>query len=132
MAFHVPEKFRLGQGQWATTKNDGNNGIFLYMYCGYPLRIIASDGGEWEHVSVSLPNRTPTWKEMCKVKDLFWDKEDCVVQYHPAEKDYVNNHPYCLHLWRPISGGLRIPPSILVGYAGMSAADAEKLAKGIK
>src|SRR5580658_4748259 len=45
---------------------------------------------EFEHVSVSLAHRCPTWEEMCKIKDLFWDDEDVVVQFHPAKSEYVN------------------------------------------
>lgn len=132
MAFHVPEEFRIHQGPMGTTKADGNNGVFNYQYCGYSLRIVASDGMGWEHVSVSLPTRCPTWEEMCRVKNMFWDDTDCVVQYHPPKSDYVNNHPYCLHLWRPIGIELPKPPSFMVGHAGMSAADAKKLAEGLK
>ena len=62
--------------------------------CGYfeyrGLNIIASDGAEWpyggmawEHVSVSRPDRCPTWDETCAVKRLFWDDEECVLQFHP-------------------------------------------------
>ena len=70
------------------------------------LHIIADDGKEtgWEHVSVSLtdfPKLCPSWDEMCLVKDLFWDAEECVIQYHPSVKDYVNVHQGVLHLWRP-------------------------------
>ena len=56
--------------------------------------------GGWEHVSVSCSNRCPNWPEMAFVKDLFWGPDECVVQYHPPEKDYVNNHPGVLHLWK--------------------------------
>jgi len=70
-----------------------------------------------EHVSVSLKHRTPTWAEMCKVKDLFWDEDEVVVQYHPSKKDYVNNHQYCLHLWRHLD--MITPPSIMVGIKGV-------------
>ena len=52
---------------------------------------------------------------MCAVKDAFWDKDECCIQYHPAEKDYVNNHPYCLHIWKPINQEIPMPPSIMVG-----------------
>ena len=51
-------------------------------------------------ISVSLVDRCPTWQEMCGVKRRFFEPEDCVVQYHPPESTYVNDHPYCLHLWR--------------------------------
>lgn len=98
MAFHVPEEFRLDMAPRGKG-HPGNNGMFLCKVAhGQSLRVIASDGGGWEHVSVSRTDRCPTWKEMCQVKDLFWDDTDCVVQYHPPKSDYVNNHPYCLHL----------------------------------
>lgn len=126
--FRVPEGARVvtGAGRWNSTEDDGNNGAFLVIYDRKPfkpvmLNVIASDGEGWEHVSVSVQGslnkkRTPTWAEMCHIKDLFWDKEDTVLQYHPAESEYVNNHPYVLHLWRPVDGeGIPTPPHVLVG-----------------
>lgn len=80
------------------------------------LTVIFSDGEGWEHVSVSTPSRAPNWDEMCFVKHLFWDAEDCVIQFHPPRSAYVNRHPYCLHLWRPSGGaGVLVPPSWMVG-----------------
>lgn len=70
---------------------------------------------EFEHVSVSLAHRCPTWEEMCKVKDLFWDAEDVVVQFHPAKSDYVNLAKTCLHLWRWTKGIFPQPNKIEVG-----------------
>lgn len=81
--------------------------------------VIMSSGHDkkygWEHVSVSHANRAPTWLEMCTVKQLFWEDDEVVIQYHPARKDYVNFHPHCLHLWRPTRLKLPTPPTILVG-----------------
>ncbi len=86
--------------------------------CGHNLRVIASDGMEpevpWEHVSVSLPNRCPNWPEMCFIKDLFFAPDEVVMQLHPAKSEYVNNHNYCLHLWRPINAEIPLPPVIAV------------------
>lgn len=93
----------------------GNNGAFLFTHKGAELRTIASDGEGWEHVSVSLATRCPTWDEMCYVKSIFWDAEDCVIQYHPPESCYVNHHPYCLHLWRPVGKEIPQPPIWMVG-----------------
>lgn len=116
MTFHVPEKFRVRQGKFATDERYGNNGAFICkVRRSQKLNVIASSEMGWEHVSVSLPTRCPTWEEMCQVKELFWDDTDCVVQYHPPKSDYVNNHPYCLHLWRPIGIELPRPDSIFVG-----------------
>lgn len=89
-------------------------GWFACRRNGAVLRMKSAIGDGWEHVSVSLVNRCPTWDEMCFVKDLFWSPEETVVQYHPRASEYVNNHPYCLHLWRPIGVGLPLPPPGLV------------------
>jgi hypothetical protein len=129
--FHVPELARdRDHPILGTTSADGNNGAFHLdsPEPGWKLAIIASDGEGWEHVSVhayrrtvavSSPAqmRTPTWKEMCFVKRLFWDGEDEVVQYHPRESEYVNCHPHTLHLWRPIGVAFPMPPAELVGPA---------------
>lgn len=115
MSFHVPEQARILSGPYGSARNAGNFGAFTLDYKGVELRIIASDGAGWEHVSVSLADRCPTWGEMCFIKDAFWDDEDAVVQYHPSKRDYVNHHPYCLHLWRPIDQALPIPSHLMVG-----------------
>lgn len=84
--------------------------------------LVSSDFG-WEHVSVSLLTkcsepclieRCPKWEEMQFVKDKFFKEDECVVQFHPAKEDYVNNHPYVLHLWRPVDGTFPRPPKGLV------------------
>jgi hypothetical protein len=114
------ESARLRSGVYATTARDGPMGAFIIMGPkGAELAIISSGIDMqygWEHVSVSCKHRMPNWTEMCFVKDLFWNDDEVVVQYHPAKADYVNFHPNCLHLWRPTSGVLLpVPPSHLVG-----------------
>ena len=78
------------------------------------MAIIASWAGGWEHVSASLRNRCPTWDEMCLVKDIFWRDDECVVQFHPPKNEYINVHPYCLHLWRKIGEETYLPPKEFV------------------
>lgn len=116
MAFKVPEQFRVKTGHFKTSEEDGNNGLFVLSINKCSFAVIASDGMGWEHVSVSLLKSiaSPTWDEMCIIKDLFWDKNDCVVQFHPPESEYVNNHPSCLHLWRKIGSEFETPPKMLV------------------
>jgi hypothetical protein len=95
---------------------DEYNGMFLVpLKYGQFVKVMASNGMGWEHVSVSREDRCPTWDEMCQVKALFWSDEDCVIQYHPPKSEYVNQHPFCLHLWRPMEVILPRPPKILVG-----------------
>ncbi len=122
MSFHVPNKYRVRRGPTGSDDSYGNCGMFLIPHpnplSSLVLKVSASDGEGWEHVSVSLPSRCPTWEEMCFIKDTFWDGEDCVMQLHPPRSEYVNNHPYCLHLWRPTDGRvIPQPPSIFVGVA---------------
>lgn len=78
-----------------------NCGAFSVEYRGAMLRVIASNGGGWDHVSVSASGRCPTWPEMDHVKDLFFYGDEVVMQLHVAKRDHINFHPYCLHLWRP-------------------------------
>lgn len=82
---------------------------------GQPMRVIASSGCGWEHLSVSRHSRCPNWPEMCHVKALFFDPEEAVVQFHPPRSIYVNCHPHCLHLWRPTDREIHMPPPELVG-----------------
>lgn len=79
------------------------------------LRVIASWGEQWDHVSVSHPSRIPTWEEMCWIKSLFFEPDEAVMQLHPPQSEYVNNHPRCLHLWRPHNATIPLPPTIMVG-----------------
>ncbi len=97
------------------TGSDGGCGnLYLSGTRAKPAIVIFSWGGGWEHVSVSYPNRYPTWEEMCRIKDMFWNEEECVVQYHPPKSEYVNNHPYCLHLWRKSGENFELPPKEFV------------------
>jgi hypothetical protein len=116
------EEGRVRRGRYATTSRDGLMGAFKVRGpCGADLVILSSGPdakmtiGNWEHVSVSLAHRTPNWTEMSWIKDLFWDDDEAVLQFHPPKREYVNLHPYCLHLWRPLDGDVRVPPSSLMG-----------------
>lgn len=122
--FHVPDDCRVIEGPYGSFPEDGNNGMFRIVMkksinVDRRLRYlcVASDGGGWEHVSVSLPWRCPTWNEMCAIKNIFWDPEDLVVQFHPPASEYVNNHPNCLHLWRKCGSNdfCETPPAEFVG-----------------
>jgi hypothetical protein len=125
MSFHVPEQWRLRRGNHQfmglpdsllSKTEDGCNGAFFFQLGDVPAFAIASDGGGWEHVSISVKNnRTPTWGEMCQVKAMFWDDEDCVVQFHPPQSEYVNCHPFTLHLWRKSGENFETPPRGFVG-----------------
>lgn len=114
------ERGRIRTGELASDAGS-LEGAFHLMGPKAAELVIVSSGVDrefgWEHVSVSVSarRRTPNWDEMCFVKDLFWRPDECVVQFHPPRSEYVNCHPFCLHLWKPIGVEIPMPPSILVG-----------------
>lgn len=122
----LPEKLEAGRVRNGYLGSDASYGsygaFFVHGPCGKTLKIISSGGNAddpvgagWEHVSVSVERRTPNWLEMSFVKNLFWDEDECVVQFHPPKSDYVNNHAFVLHLWRHKTLEFPRPPSIMVG-----------------
>lgn len=80
-----------------------------------PLKVIASAGEGWDHVSVSRENRTPTWGEMEQIRRLFFKDDETAMQLHVPPTDHINQHPYCLHMWRPHDQEIPRPPAIMVG-----------------
>lgn len=116
------ERGRIRGGRMGSTADEGMAGAFFVQGPRGAQLVIISSGGDtefgWEHVSVSLEHRTPNWAEMCFVKELFWDDDEAVMQLHPAKANYVNYHPFCLHLWRPLKATIPLPPPILVGPSG--------------
>lgn len=88
--------------------------------------VIASSGCDelpWDHVSASgryydqTGKRcffTPSWADMCWLKDLFFRPEECVMQLHVPAADHINVHEHTLHLWRPHNVEIPRPPQIAV------------------
>ncbi len=115
------EQFRLTQGPMQSTEGE-RHGAFFVGRGKVQFVIIATSGDPeipWEHVSArartNQVERVPTWEEMCWLKSLFWDPEECVVQFHPPESQYVNYHPHVLHLWRHATQEFLQPPSVAIG-----------------
>lgn len=90
-------------------------GCFRVPVNGVDLCIMASSGGGWDHLSVSTKERCPTWEELEHVRKLFAKPDETWMQLHVPEREHVNCHPYCLHLWRPLHRAIPTPPSIMVG-----------------
>lgn len=92
------------------------------------LNFIFSWACGFEHLSVSTTVKTPTWEQMCKMKDIFWNENEICMQLHPSKENYINNMPYCLHIWRPINKEIPTPPNLMVGIRK----DEQKLKQDIK
>lgn len=94
------------------TVGDHGNGAFRipFRQTGVELKVLASNGNGWDHVSVSLRHRTPNWYELEYVARLFFKDDEVCMQLHLPLKDHVSIHPNCLHLWRPQGEAIPVPP----------------------
>lgn len=115
-------------------ENDGDhgNGAFGIVWPFDPpddlghegyLLCIASNGGGWDHVSVSWKtpggDRTPRWVHMSLVHRLFFKEGEAALQLHVPPQDHINYHEHTLHLWRPRRGKpIPRPPGWMVGPQG--------------
>ncbi len=126
------ERYRVNLPGFAASPGR-NHGCFFVTVGKAELKVISSGSGmdavglpasatrsarDWEHVSVSLEDRTPTWEEMEFVKDLFWAGHETVVQFHPAKGAKINYHPHCLHLWKRRGVDVELPHPMLIGPVG--------------
>ena len=119
----IVEAGRQRKGPMATQTGDTWGFFFVkHPRNGKRFKVMVGDGDGWDHVSVSvghgknLKARCPTWDEMCWIKSLFFTGEETAMQLHPPASDYVNDHPACLHLWRPHGIEIPRPPPIMIGY----------------
>lgn len=82
--------------------NGGYGDITMERWTGSVVWVTDETG--WQHVSVCPydPDIMPTWDEMCRIKDIFFEDEEIAIQMHPPKSHYVNIMQNCLHLWRPL------------------------------
>jgi hypothetical protein len=95
---------------------DGTSGVFNIPYPASTiiLKTIASSDGGWDHVSVSLPFRTPDWYEMRHIHRTFFKPNEIAWEYHVPPVNHINIMPNCLHLWRKHNFIMPLPPSVFV------------------
>lgn len=103
--------------------NPKGNGMFLIPrkgnFRGF-YQVIATDGAGWDHISVCLLDsnfnfreRTLTWDEMCEIKDIFFKNNETTVEFHPREEDYIDEHPWVLHMWKSTAEAFPIPKKLI-------------------
>lgn len=73
------------------------------------LHVIASsrvetDGRRWAHVSMSFPDRLPSWEDVKRVRDAILGPTRTAVHVVPPASEHYNVHSYCLHLWHCLDG----------------------------
>jgi hypothetical protein len=112
----APPDFWRAQGEHIGGPTDDLAGVFVIQRRGVRLRVIATSGDGWDHVSVSCAGlkRCPIWEEMSFIAAKFFG-DQAAFQFHVPSDEHVNNHPYCLHWWRPIAVEFGRPPHWMVG-----------------
>lgn len=109
------EECRRLDGFVGSKKGGMTGGMFIGVnYRGAMIQVMFGVGHGWEHVSVSLIKRCPTWDEMTWVKGEFWRDEEVVMQLHVPKAEHKNEHKFCLHLWRPLDKVIPRPLDIMV------------------
>ena len=95
---------------------DSGNGVFEVpsRIDRAGMRVLASNGEGWDHVSVSRRTRCPNWEEMEQIARLFFRPDETAMQLHVPASDHISVHHYCLHWWRPQAEAIPRPPGTMV------------------
>lgn len=105
------ERWRVKTGQFASSRADGWNGLFIVPLDGSFWHVAISDSSGWRHLSVSNAQqrrKLPSWEIMCRLREAFFGDDEWVVQYHPP-KYQDSDDPFTLHLWAPLDAELPKP-----------------------
>ena len=70
-------------------------GTFRFIGCKV---IVSIDGGLW-HLSISKEKTQPSYKLLKAARYKFLPGDITVAQLFPPEKEFVNIHEFCHHLW---------------------------------
>lgn len=76
---------------------------------------IEKDGKKWIHVSVARPDKLPEWNLLKEIKRIFIGFDRQAIQILPREKNYINMHPYCLHLFCCVDEADPVPDFVTNG-----------------
>lgn len=115
-----PQAIRLNDGQIlrfierVTMRDPATGTVCHALYFNGPkqLKVIASidptPHGALLHVSLSYPNRDPSWDVIKAIRAAFYGDDIDVMIVLPKAEDYVNRHDHCFHLWEtPKKWGIR-------------------------
>jgi hypothetical protein len=66
---------------------------------GYVRVFVGLEPAGW-HLSISTPNRNPTWEEIKAARYDFCPHDVTMAMILPPTKEYVNVHNFCFHLYQ--------------------------------
>jgi hypothetical protein len=70
----------------------------VFDYINGTRVIVSQDAGYW-HMSISHPNRYPTFDEIRDARYEFMPDNIVAAMLYPPKSEYINVHPNCFHLW---------------------------------
>lgn len=105
------QRFRVDLPGYQRVPDDSIEGAFLIPYLDFELQVMCGYGEGWDHVSVSVKGRCPTWEEMNWVRGLFFEADETVIQIHAPRNKYINFHKHTLHMWRHWEQVINLPPA---------------------
>lgn len=72
---------------------------FKQFRMGRCLVFVSIDGGNY-HLSISTPDKLPSYEEMKEARYKFCPDEIYMAEIFPPKSEFINVHPYCRHLWQ--------------------------------
>lgn len=85
--------------------------------------ILAKEMGLW-HLSISHPDRNPTWEEIHQVRYDLMPRDRDMAMILPPVENYVNIHEYCFHIWEMKRDGIMTKGNAAVLVPNLNAAQA--------
>lgn len=82
--------------KWLKRENYGPAEVFINEE--NRLLVLRSTEGGYLHLSISHPERYPTWEEIKEARYDLLPNECTVGILLPPKEEYVNIHPNCFHL----------------------------------
>lgn len=70
-------------------------GLFQMVNC----KIVITIDNNLSHLSISCANRLPTYEELKAARYGLLPDNIYMAQIFPPQKEFVNVHPFCLHLY---------------------------------
>lgn len=70
-------------------------GCFIMGKC---FVIVAKEDNCW-HLSISKKDKLPSYQNLKDARYKFLPNDVVMAQIFPPKSEFVNVHPYCLHLW---------------------------------
>ena len=109
-------RWRIRTGKMGSDDTAGWNGAFIVPLEGHMWQVLISDGMGFRHLSATNAQKSmlPSWNVMCRLRDYFFADDAWVMQLHPPKDEYINDHPYVLHLWESLNDPIPIPPNFMV------------------